>query len=169
MKINYIDENNIIVFLNKIKIKDKLLLSSSYLENYFRNLFLILKEKYQINISGYCNVTLYQDNIYGVIVDIKKEFTDYFDYFDNQVDMKIDIAKNTVFLYKVNSLSNLCEKDYSLFSIYLYNDNIYLKPNKSISQLTLGSLIENCTIVYGDLCNKVLKYGKKIKSKYIFV
>ncbi len=169
MKINYIDENNIIVFLNKIKIKDKLLLSSSYLENYFRNLFLILKEKYQINISGYCNVTLYQDNIYGVIVDIKREFTDYFDYFDNQVDMKIDIAKNTVFLYKVNALSNLCEKDYSLFSIYLYNDNIYLKPKKSISQLTLGSLIENCTIVYGDLCNKVLKYGKKIKSKYIFV
>ena len=165
MKINYIDENNIIVFLNKIKIKDKLLLSSSYLENYFRNLFLILKEKYQINISGYCNVTLYQDNIYGVIVDIKKEFTDYFDYFDNQVDMKIDIAKNTVFLYKVNSLSNLCEKDYSLFYIYLYNDNIYLKPKKNISQLTLGSLIENSTIVYGDLCNKVLKYGKKIKSK----
>ena len=105
MKINYIDENNIIVFLNKIKIKDKLLLSSSYLENYFRNLFLTLKDKYQINISGYCNVTLYQDNIYGVIVDIKKEFTDYFDYFDNQVDMKIDVAKNSIFLYKVNSLS----------------------------------------------------------------
>ena len=40
--------------------------------------------------------------------DIKKEFTDYFDYFDNQVDMKIDIAKNTVFLYKVN------------FTIYTY-------------------------------------------------
>lgn len=169
MKICYIDENNIIVFLNKMKIKDKLLLSSSYLESYFRNLFLILKDKYHINISGYCNVTLYQDNIYGVIVDIKKKFTDYFDYFDNQVDMKIDVAKNSIFLYKVNSLSNLCEKYYSLFYIYLYEDGIYLKPKKNINQLVLGSLIENSTIIYGDLCNKVLKYGKNIKSKYIFV
>ena len=168
MKIERIDENNIIVFLNKMKVKEKLLLSSTYLEKYFRSLFKILKDKYQINISGYYNVALYQDNLYGVIVDINKEFTDYFDYFDNQVDMKIDINKKSLFLYKLNSLSALNNEIYNYSYIYLYNNEIYLKPKKNISQLELGMILENSTIVYKDLCNKVLKYGKKIKSKYVF-
>lgn len=169
MKIERIDENNIIVFLNKIKVKDKLLLSSTYLENYFRNLFKILKNKYQINISGYYAVTLYQDSIYGVIVDIKKEFTDYFDYFDSQVDMKIDIDKNSIFLYRLNPLSVVNENIFSSTYVYLYNGEIYLKPKKNIDQLEIGFLVENGTIIYGDICNKILKYGKKIKSKYVFV
>lgn len=169
MKIERIDENNIIVFLNKIKIKEKLLLSSVYLEKYFRSLFQLLKSKYQININGYYAVTLYQDSLYGVIVDIKKEFTDYFEYFDNQVDMKIDIAKNNIFLYKINSFSSLKDNLSSFASIYLYDGDIYLRPKKNISQIELGTIIENGTIIYGDLSNKVLKFGKKIKSKYVFV
>lgn len=169
MKIECIDENNIIVFLNKLKVKDKLLLSNEYLENYFRNLFKILKDKYQISINGYYAVTLYQDSLYGVILDIEKEFTDYFDYFDNQVDMKIDVDKNSTFLYKISSLSVFNKDILSSTIIYLYNGELYIKPKKTINQLELGHLIENGTIIYGNLCNRVLKYGKKLKSKYIFI
>ena len=120
MKIERIDENNIIVFLNKMKIKERLLLSSSYLEQYFRNVFQMLQKKYQVNINGYYTVTLYQDSIYGVIVDIKKDFVDYFDYYENQVDMKIEVSKSTNFLYKLDGLSFLTDQVYSFVNVYIY-------------------------------------------------
>lgn len=169
MKIERVDENTIIVFLNKLKVKEKLLLSNNYLENYFRSLFQQLKNNYQINISGYYHITLYQDSIYGVIMYIEKEFTDYFDYFDNQVDMKIDIAKDSVILYELDNFSILSKQDYDFLNIYYYDNKIYIKPKKVITQMQLGKVIENCNIVYGDLCKQILKKGKLIKSKYVFV
>lgn len=169
MKIERINENNIIVFLNKYKLKEKIIISSNYLEEYFRTLFKILKNKYNIEISGYYSITLYQDNIYGAIIDIKKDFVDYFDYYDNQVDMKIDIVKDSLILYRIDSLSILKEKTYEFINIYLYDNNIYIKPKKNIGGVDLGDIIENSTIIYGDICNKILKVGKIIKSKYTFL
>lgn len=169
MKIEHIDEDNIIVFLNKLKTKEKILLSNNFLEQYFRNLFQNIKKKYHIDINGYYTVTLYQDSLYGVIVDIKKDLVDYFDYYENHVDMKIDISKNTTFLYKMDNLSLLSEKLYPYINVYIYRNNIYVKPKKNIDQISLGSIIENSTIIYDNLCDDILKFGKKIKSKYIFV
>ena len=168
MKIERIDENTIIVFLNKMKIKEKLLLSNNYLEKYFRSLFQVLKEKYQMDISGYYNITLYQDSLYGVIMEIQKEFSDYFDYYDNQVDMKIDVSKDGCILYQLDSFSLLNKDDYSHLYTYIYDEKIYVKPKKNISQIGLGRVIENSTIIYGDLSKQVLRKGKIIKSKYVF-
>ena len=147
MKIEHIDENNIIVFLNKFKMKDKIILSSSCLHNYFKNLFQKLKKDYQIDISGYYSITLYQDNIYGIIMDIKKEFSDYFDCFDNQVDMKIDINKEYPVLYKLGRHSSLDNNVFSYLNLYVYKNEIYGKPKKTINQYLLGNLIENSTII----------------------
>ena len=169
MKIERIDENTIIVFLNKLKIKEELLSSSSYLETYFRSIFKLLKDKYQININGYYHITLYQDSIYGVIMNMKKEFTDYFDYFDNQVDMKIDIERAPSIIYELDDYSMINKEVWPFISIYKYRDKIYVKPIKTINQLNLGYIIENSTIIYGEKCKQVLKFGKLIKSKYIFI
>ena len=141
MKIERIDDNNIIVFLNKLKLKEKMIISSNYLEEYFRKLFQILKNKYNIEIGGYYSITLYQDNIYGVILDIKKDFEDYFDYYDNQVDMKIDIVKDSMILYRIDNYSILKEKTYEYINMYLYDNNIYIKPKKNIGDIYLGDII----------------------------
>lgn len=169
MKIEHIDENNIIVFLNKFKMKEKIALSSSYLHDYFKNLFQKLKNNYQIDISGYYSITLYQDNVYGIIMDIKKEFTDYFDYFDNQVDMKIDVNKDHPILYKLDKHSLLDNKVFPYLNFYMYKDEVYGKPKKTINQYLLGNLIENSTIIYGKTSKEIVKLGKKINSKYVFI
>lgn len=168
MKIELLDEDTIIVFLNKVREKEKLLLSSNYLEKYFRSLFQTLKNKYQININGYYNIVLYQDSIYGVIIDIKREFSDYLDYYDNQVDMKIDIDKDSVILFELDNLSLLTEDDYKYIYLYYYNGKIYVRPKKTTEQIRLGKIIESSTIIYGDLSKQILKKGKLIKSKYVF-
>lgn len=169
MKLERIDENTIIVFLNKIRIKEKILLSSTYLEQYFKNLFKILNKKYDLDISGYYNVTLYQDYIYGVIVIIKREFDNYFDYFDNQVDMKINVIKDSKFLYRIDDFSVLHSDLINFCEIYLYNSKLYLKPKRTINQVLLGMLMENSKIIYGEQSKQIINYGKKLKSKYVFI
>ena len=169
MKIEHIDENNIIVFLNKFKMKENATLSEQYLHDYFKKLFQKLKKDYQIDISGYYSITLYQDNVYGIIMDIRKEFADYFDYFDNQVDMKIDINKDYSFLYKLDRHSLLDSNIFPYLNLYTYKNEIYGRPKKTINQYLLGNLIENSIIVYGKDSMEIIKYGKKISSKYIFV
>ena len=169
MKLECIDENTIIVFLNRLKQEDKFILSSIYLENYFRLLFKVLKNQYKLDISGYYSIHLYQDSIYGAVICIKKEFVDYFDSFDNQVDMKIEIEKDIPILYEVDPISFISEEIYPYLYVYFYQDKVYIKPKKTISQINLGRIIENSTIIYGEKCKEILKKGKLIKSKYIFI
>lgn len=169
MKLERIDENTIIVFLNRLKQEDKFVLSSMYLENYFRSLFKILKNQYKLDINGYYSICLYQDYTYGAVICIKKEFVDYFDSFNNQVDMKIEIEKDVPILYEVDDMSIINEEIYSYLYVYFYQDKVYIKPKKTISQINLGRIIENSTIIYGEICKEILKKGKLIKSKYIFI
>lgn len=169
MKIENIDENNIIVFLNKMKTKEELTLSSASMEKYFKKIFELLKNNYNIDIGGYYHITLYQDAIYGNIIEIVKDFSNYFEYFDNQVDMKIDIVKNNYVLYEINDYSCINNDIFKYINLYIYKNKIYIKPKKSISQYLLGNIIENSNIIYGEKSLAILKNGKIINSKYNFI
>ncbi|MDD2435628.1 MAG: hypothetical protein PHO63_05190 [Bacilli bacterium] len=152
MKIEVKNDNNLIVFLNK-KYTDKIDFSDrSSLESYFRQLFLKLKNNYQLKISGYYDINVYIDKYYGIILEMFQESIECFDYF-NSIDMKVNIITNSEFLYQVNDFN----KDYP---VYIYRGKLYLRINKDISFIELGKIIENGIIIYGDMVDDVLKHGK---------
>jgi len=150
-----IKDDKIIVFLNdinNIKFDDE-----NILEEYFRELFRILNKKYNIKLNGYYNVDVYKDNNYGIILEIENEDLDYYNYF-NQIDMKINIIKNEIFLYEINY--DYIDKEFINNSIcYKYNNRLYLKI---MNKINMYKIFEFSNIIYGEKAKEILKYGKKV-------
>jgi len=148
--------NKLVIYLyniNNLDFKNK-----KDLEEYFKVLFKKLKEIYNIKISGYYNINVYIDNIYGIIIELEKEQLDYYDYFNNQVDMHI-LTEDTKFLYLI--------EDYFPFinlkniEIYKYKNKIYILP---LENTNLIYILENSKLVYKETLD-ILKYGKKVEIK----
>jgi len=162
MKVVFNDEFNFVVFLNNIYIDSINFDNKVDLEKYFRKIFSNLHAFYDIEINGYYDIKVYHDNNYGIIIELKKSDSDYFDYLDNQIDMRITNAKSECFLYKIN--------DYFLYKnikgceYYLYKTNIYVKIKTKISKSDYFYLLENSEIIYNEEVNNILKYGKQIKK-----
>ena len=157
MKIIINDDINMIIFLNKeyltINIDD-----SDNLENCFKELFLILKDIYDIKINGYYSIDVYVDSYYGAVLELVKEELEYIDYYDNQVDMRITIHDSN-FVYKF--------EDYFLarklnLNLYLYKNEVYGKINGLENNAQMGRIIENSEVLYKDT-DKILKYGNRIE------
>lgn len=160
MKIEFRDDN-FIVFLNKRFSKKINFLDKIKLEDYFKKLFNKLKEVYNIDISGSYKIEVFRDDNYGVILSIKKDFDDYFDYYDDQVDMSIIMSKYDKFVYRLSGfLDSRIIRD---CDVYFYNNDFYICPFK-LSFINIGYLLENCEIIYGkDVCN-IINNGAKIPN-----
>ena len=78
MKLEKLNDGNLIVFLNKFNLNKSTLSIKDNLEEYFKNLFKILNNYYNIEIKGYYDISIYEDNIYGFIIDIKREDMDFY-------------------------------------------------------------------------------------------
>lgn len=144
MSINVIDENILDIYLKKEIIKDIDFKNKENLEEYLKKIFRILKDKYNIKIEGYYEIDAYIDNNYGVILHLNREDYDYYDYFKNQVDMKISIIDNE-FLYEVDDIpKSILNK----VSVIIENDKIYLKINKKLKDIEMMKLLESSKIVY---------------------
>jgi hypothetical protein len=152
MKVDVKNENDIVVFLNNKYVENIDFNDRNNLEKYFRSLFLKLKNIYRINISGYYTINVYINKYYGIILEMFREPLECFDYF-NSIDMQVNIMKNSEFLYQVN---DFCNKH----KIYFYKNNLYLKISKEVSFIELGELLENSVLVYGNIVDEILKYGK---------
>lgn len=156
MKVSIEDENNFIVFLNnkKFNFEDK-----EKLEDYFKEIFNEIKKRYNFDVSGYYDIVVYNNELFGMILTMKKEEFEYYDYFDNQVEMKIVISPYNEFIYKLenNDLNiNLKNSD-----IYLHNGNIYILPNKDIKNIEFGYILEYTTVIYGHKAEEIIKNAKK--------
>lgn len=162
MKILINDENNIIIFLNKIICYDLDLNDKDDLEDYFKKLFQNLKNNYNLNLNGYLILDIYIDKIYGYIIEIIKEDLEYFDYFDNQVEMRIIINEDIEFLYKIDDILNLDKDLLKKVEIYKQKDNFYLSLRKNINNLELGQILEQSDIIYKNT-DDIFNYGKLIK------
>ena len=150
MKIINLDENCMTIFLNNYYFKSEETDIKKDLEGYFRNLFLKLQKYYDINISGYYNIDVYIDDNYGIIINLKKEEVEYFDYFDNQIDMRI-VLKNNKFLYEISDIFNINNiKD---CDIYLYKDKCYIDLKNNINSML--EIIEFVNIIYDDSVDKI--------------
>lgn len=169
MKIEKLNEDNFIVFLNKLYLNNNEIELKKDFEIYFKKLFKVLNDFYNIEISGYYDIIIYCDKIYGYILDIKKEHIDFYDYYDDHIDMKITINYNQKFVFKINDYSVLDEVTLNYCHVVKDKKTIYLMPKKTINQYALGNLIENSTIIYGDSAQIIVRKSKDVKTKQVFV
>lgn len=169
MKIEKLNENNFVVFLNKLYLKNNKLEIKQDFENYFKNLFKLLNDFYYIETSGYYDIKIYCDKIYGYILNIKKEDTEFYDYYDDHINMKIEFINEKKFVFKVNDLSVLDKSVLNYCHLLKMKDNLYLVPKKTINQYLLGNIIENCRIIYEDISEEIIIKAQEIKIKQVFV
>lgn len=144
MSVHVINDNILDIYLKKEIIKGIDFKDKENLENYLKKIFRILKDKYDIKIEGYYEIDAYIDNNYGVILNLNREDFDYYDYFKNQVDMKISIIDNE-FLYEVEDIpKSLLNK----VNVIIEGDKIYLKINKKLEDIEMMKLLESSKIIY---------------------
>ena len=158
MKVDIIDENHLVIYLRKNKVSNINLKDELKIEETLKDLFVRLNNYYDIKIKGYYNVDIYVDKYYGVVFDIGKEELEYYDYYDNQVDMKI-IVKKIPFVYQVEDYFNI---KLNKFDVYKNCNNIYLLPKKKLTDMEMANLIENAIIIYksDDIIKSSLKLNQ---------
>ena len=162
MKVNIIDEDNITVYLNKFYTSKLNLNDRNNLEIYFKELFLKLRNIYKLTILGYYDINVFLDDAYGIIVTIKREEQDYYDYFGNQADMRITIDKNTGFLYSIKDYYSVSNDLLKECNIYKFKNTIYLHPHLNISNINMGKIIESGEFIFGDVVLEILNNGQVI-------
>lgn len=165
MKIVNLDENCMTIFLNKFYLKDSNFDIKKDLESYFKNLFSKLKKHYNINISGYYNIDVYIDDNYGLVMNLKKEEIEYYDYFDNQIDMRIAL-KNNKFLYSVIDLFMINDILVPNNIVYLYKGKYYIDIMDNINAEMMMKLVEFSNIIFDEEVDDIRK-SKKININMI--
>lgn len=144
MSIRFIDELILDIYIKKELVNDINFNSKEDLEIYLKKLFKILKNKYSIVIEGFYDITAYVDKYYGVVLHLEKDDIDYYDYFKNQVDMRI-VMVETNFMYLVDDVPcNILSK----VKVYIKDNNVYLKIKEELTKVEMMELLENSKIVY---------------------
>lgn len=144
MNIKFIDELILNIYIKRELINNINFNNKEELEIYLKKLFKILKDKYNIIIEGFYDITVYLDKYYGVVLHLEKDDTDYYDYYKNQVDMRI-LNIETEFLYLVDDIPNyLLNK----VDIVIKKDKIYLKIKEELTKIEMMKLLEISKVVY---------------------
>ena len=154
MKIITENENYIIYIKKtnlKFDIKDK-----EEIEKNIKDIILDIRNKKHINITGFYKVKVYQNNKFGLILEMHKE--DDIDFFKDFIDLKVVIFNNSKIYLKINDYFKV--KDYK--DIYYYDNNFYLDID-FLEDKDIIALSEFFDIIYGDKKNQIKTYLKKIK------
>jgi len=149
-------EDKIVIYLSQAYMPDLDFDNREILEDYFRSLFSVLKTEYDISLTGYITIHIYQDMFYGMIFEISQEELEFFELDDDQVEMKIVLHECTI-LYNIEEYETFanCES-------YYYAGKWYLKLQSKIDSVTMGKLLEISVPYYKENVLQILKYGKKI-------
>ena len=144
MNIKFIDDLTLDIYIKKELIDNIDFNNKDDLEEYLKKLFKTLKNKYNIVIEGFYDITVYCDKYYGVIFHLEKDNIEYYDYFKNQVDMRI-ITIDTEFFYLVDDIPfDLLNK----VEVLIKDNKIYLKIKEQLTKLEMMKLLEISKIVY---------------------
>jgi len=162
MKVSINSDDEIIVFLNNSYIEELNFTDRRKTENYFKSLFQKLSKKYNIEMNGFYNVNVYINKHYGYVIEINIENTDYYTYFGNQIDMKINIIKDNNFLYEIDFLY-LEPELLKYCNIYRDGRNLYLKIKENIDNILFGKLLEKSNIIYGEDSKKIIKESVEVR------
>ena len=144
MSVKLIDNLTLDIYIKKELLNNINFNNKDNLEEYLKKLFKTLKDKYSIIVEGSYDITIYVDKYYGIILHLEKDDLDYYDYFKNQVDMRIVIV-HTDFMYHVEDIpTSLVNK----VKVYIKNNCIYLKIKKQLTDLEMMRLLENSEVSY---------------------
>ena len=139
MNIKFIDNLSFNVYIKKEELKDINIKNKEEVEKYLKQLIKRIMKIYKIIIEGFYDVNIYIDKYYGIMINFNKERLEYYDYFNGQVEMNINL-KEISFLYEVNDIPiKLLNK---LETIKIDN-NLYLKIIKELNQKEFMNLIEH--------------------------
>lgn len=144
MNIKYIDELTFDIYIKNQLIENINFDNKEDIEKYLKKLFKILNQKYKIIIEGFYNITIYIDKHYGIVIHLEKEELEYYEYYKNQVDMRL-ITVHTDFMYLVNDIpKSIIDK----IKIENKDNNIYIKIINKLNDLEMMKLMEFSEIVY---------------------
>jgi len=144
MTIKFISDMVFDIYVKKYLIEGINFSVKSEIEEYLKKLFKILNTKYNLVIEGLYNITVYVDKYYGIILHLEKENIDYYEYYKNQVDMRL-ITINTEFMYEVDDIpTNILNK----VNVSIKDKNIYLILKEELNNLEMMELLENSKLVY---------------------
>ena len=144
MSIKYIDELTFDIYIKNKFIENIDFENKEDIEKYLKKIFKILNQKYKIIIEGFYNITIYIDKYYGIVIHLEKEELEYYEYYKNQVDMRL-ITVHTDFMYLVNDLpKSIINK----IKLQIKDNNIYIKIINKLNDLEMMELMEFSEIVY---------------------
>ena len=146
MNIKFTQESILDIYIKKELIDNIDFNNKEDLEKYLKKLFKTLKNKYDIVIEGFYDITVYVDKYYGVVIHMEKDDIEYYDYFKNQVDMRI-ITIDTDFLYLVDDVpDDLLNK----VDVIIIEKDIYLKIKEELTKVEMMKLLEISKVVFDD-------------------
>jgi len=144
MTIKFISDMVFDIYVKKYLIEGIDFSIKSDIEKYLKKLFKTLNNKYNIVIEGFYNITVYIDKYYGIILHLEKEELDYYEYYKNQVDMRL-VTVHTDFMYEVDDIPfDILNK----VKISNKDKNIYLTLKEKLTDLEMMKLVENSKIIY---------------------
>ncbi len=143
MNVKFTNELILDIYIKKELIDNIDFDNKNDLEKYLKKLFKILKNKYNVVIEGFYDITVYVDKYYGVVIHMEKDDVEYYDYFKNQVDMRI-ITIDTDFLYLVDDIP---EYLLSKVDAIVHEKEIYLKIKENLSKVEMMKLLEISKVV----------------------
>ena len=158
MKILFFDENKLIIYLNNYYCIDLDLKSKDNLEKYFRALFLKINKNYDILLSGYYEIEMFYDSTYGIVIEINKDNLDYFDYYNDTVDMRIKVNNSKTFLYEIEDIFILSNDILKKGILYKYNNKLYLHFIKKVTDIDIGKVLEFASIEYKKV-DEIIRKG----------
>lgn len=144
MKVEMLSNTIIVYLLDNKKYND-----DSDIKKILINVFDNLEKYYNITFTSDCNLELYINRYYGMILEIK-ENEDFI--YDDIVNLKLNVLRDTLFLYEVDD-----PLEYINYEIYYYNDKFYVNAKREDI-----NLIEDSNLVYGDIVYKIIGRGIKI-------
>ncbi len=162
MKLELFNLNNLTVYLNN-KYLDKINFDlKNNVEQQFKRLFIKIKNIYDIEMSGYYEVTVYLNDIYGMIIEIEKDDDEYVKLFGDTVDMKITFKFDSSIFYKLEEYKTF---DIDNYDLYYYNDVFYIElvNNDNLEYTEYLRLLENSSIIYGNELKKIKNNAIKLK------
>ncbi len=162
MKIEYLVDDNFIIYLNKHYIKDLNIEDKISVETYFKKLFRNLKSNYNLNMEGYYMVNIYSNCQYGLIIEVNKLNAEYFSLYGNKVDMKITINLNQPFLYEIDDYFIIDSLKNIINNVYFKNNKYYLELKDIIDESSYNFLLENSNIIYNDKAKDIQSLCYKI-------
>ena len=154
---NVIDKDNYILkvynYYNGVNIYDH-----DNIEEFVKDIFNKSLKKY--NLTGRILFNVYIDKLYGMIIEIKKE---YDLIIDKLIDIKLKFNLNISFLYEIDYFY-LIDNNIDNQNVYFYNDKFYLEIINDISDNEYIKLLDNSLIIYNDEINNIINKGIRLSN-----